>query len=135
VLFGGYLESYAVEHNRSVPVLVIKCIEAIESMGGLRKEGIYRVSGRQSSVEQLKHEFELDEDQVILDSRYDVFTIATVLKTYFREMKRPLFDFNIQSRLAYSSKLSKLFLYCNSDINAYSNFIKKPFLRSNDLVY
>lgn len=134
-MFGGYLESYAVEHNRSVPVLVTKCIEAIESMGGLQKEGIYRVSGRQSSVEQLKHEFELDEDQVILDSKYDVFTIATVLKTYFREMKRPLFDFNIQSRLAYSSKLSKLFSYCNDDINAYSNFIKKPFLRSNDLVY
>lgn len=134
-MFGGYLESYAVEHNRSVPVLVTKCIEAIESMGGLQKEGIYRVSGRQSSVEQLKHEFELDEDKVILDSKYDVFTIATVLKTYFREMKRPLFDFNIQSRLAYSSKLSKLFSYCNDDINAYSNFIKKPFLRSNDLVY
>ncbi|EIE88378.1 hypothetical protein RO3G_13089 [Rhizopus delemar RA 99-880] len=105
VLFGGYLESYAVEHNRSVPVLVTKCIEAIESMGGLQKEGIYRVSGRQSSVEQLKHEFELDEDKVILDSKYDVFTIATVLKTYFREMKRPLFDFNIQSRLAYSKTI------------------------------
>lgn len=106
VLFGGSLESYAIEHNRPVPVLVIKCIEAIEGMGGLQKEGIYRVSGRQSNVEQLKHQFELDEDQVILDNRHDVFTIATILKMYIRELKRPLLDFNVQSRLSYSSKVS-----------------------------
>lgn len=104
VLFGGSLESYAIEHNRPVPVIVEKCIDAIEAMGGLQKEGIYRVSGRQTNIEQLKHQFELDEDKVVLDSKYDVFTIATVLKMYIRELKRPLFDFNVQSRLTYSSK-------------------------------
>ncbi|KAG1441387.1 hypothetical protein G6F56_011508 [Rhizopus delemar] len=103
VLFGGSLESYAVEHNKPVPVLVQKCIEALESTNGLQKEGIYRVSGRQTSIEQLKHQFELDEEQVDLKD-YDVFTIATVLKSYFRELKRPLFDFNVQSRVTYSSK-------------------------------
>lgn len=104
VLFGGSLESYAIEHNRPVPVIVEKCIDAIEAMGGLQKEGIYRVSGRQTNIEQLKHQFELDEDKVVLDSKYDVFTIATILKMYIRELKRPLFDFNVQSRLTYSSK-------------------------------
>ncbi|KAG1221646.1 hypothetical protein G6F62_008993 [Rhizopus arrhizus] len=108
VLFGGSLESYAIEHNRPVPVLVIKCIEAIEGMGGLQKEGIYRVSGRQSNVEQLKHQFELDEDQVILDNRHDVFTIATILKMYIRELKRPLLDFNVQSRLSYSKHMPQV---------------------------
>ncbi|RCH87466.1 hypothetical protein CU098_006866, partial [Rhizopus stolonifer] len=103
VLFGGSLESYALEHNATVPKLVIKCIEAIENMGGLQKEGIYRVSGRQSNIEQLKHQFELDEDLVQLDP-YDVFTIATVLKMYIRELKRPLFDFSVQTRVSYSSK-------------------------------
>lgn len=104
MLFGGSLESYAIEHNRPIPVIVIKCIEAIERMGGLQKEGIYRVSGRQSNIEQLKHHFELDEDKVVLDSRFDVFTIATVMKMFIRELKRPLFDFSVQSRLSYSSK-------------------------------
>ncbi|KAL4214914.1 RhoGAP-domain-containing protein [Rhizopus microsporus] len=105
VLFGGSLESYAIEHNRPVPVIVEKCIDAIEAMGGLQKEGIYRVSGRQTNIEQLKHQFELDEDKVVLDSKYDVFTIATVLKMYIRELKRPLFDFNVQSRLTYSKNM------------------------------
>lgn len=102
-MFGGSLETYALEHNKTVPTLVTKCVEAIESMSGLQKEGIYRVSGRQSNIEQLKHQFELDEDKVVLDS-YDVFTIATVLKMYIRELKRPLFDFNVQTRSAYSSR-------------------------------
>lgn len=103
MLFGGSLEGYATEHNRTVPLIVVKCIESIEKMGGLQKEGIYRVSGRQTNIEQLKHQFELDEDKAVLDA-YDVFTIATVLKMYIRELKRPLFDFNVQTRSSYSSK-------------------------------
>ncbi|KAI8377074.1 hypothetical protein EDC96DRAFT_250769 [Choanephora cucurbitarum] len=101
VLFGGLLESYALEHNIAVPKIVTSCIEAVEKMGGLQKEGIYRVSGRQSNIEALKHQFELDEDRVQLDS-FDVFTIATVLKMYVRELKQPLFNFNIQTRTSYS---------------------------------
>ncbi|OBZ87466.1 hypothetical protein A0J61_04485 [Choanephora cucurbitarum] len=101
VLFGGLLESYALEHNIAVPKIVSSCIEAVEKMGGLQKEGIYRVSGRQSNIETLKHQFELDEDRVQLES-FDVFTIATVLKMYVRELKQPLFNFNIQTRTSYS---------------------------------
>lgn len=72
-------------------------------MGGLQKEGIYRLSGRQLNVEQLKHNFELDEMKASLDG-FDVVTIATVMKTYLRELKRPLFDFNVQSRASYNSE-------------------------------
>ncbi|KAI7903848.1 uncharacterized protein BX663DRAFT_505448 [Cokeromyces recurvatus] len=104
VLFGGSLEAYAVEHSRAVPLLVTKCIDAIEAMGGLQKEGIYRISGRQANIDQLKHQFELDEEKVNLDN-FDVFTIATVLKMYIRELKRPLFDFNVQTRSAYNKNM------------------------------
>ncbi|GAN09377.1 rhoGAP-domain-containing protein [Mucor ambiguus] len=107
VLFGGSLEGYAIEHNRTVPLLVVKCIDSIEKLGGLQKEGIYRVSGRQTNIEQLKHQFELDEDKVVLDA-YDVFTIATVLKMYIRELKRPLFDFNVQTRSSYSKNMPQI---------------------------
>ncbi|KAI9482855.1 MAG: Rho GTPase activation protein [Benjaminiella poitrasii] len=107
VLFGGSLETYAVEHNKTVPLLVIKCIDAIESMGGLQREGIYRISGRQANVDQLKHQFELDEERVTAEG-FDVFTIATVLKMYIRELKRPLFDFNVQTRSAYSKNMPQL---------------------------
>jgi hypothetical protein len=103
VLFGGDLESYSVEHNVPVPVIVTRCIEAIETLGGFQKEGIYRVSGRIANVEQLKHLFEMDENMVDVYS-YDVSTFATVLKTYFRELKRPLFELDSQTKTSYMSK-------------------------------
>ncbi|KAI9476413.1 MAG: hypothetical protein EXX96DRAFT_577119 [Benjaminiella poitrasii] len=101
ILFGSNLNEYAMEHNRTVPLLVTKCIESLELQGGLEKEGLYRVSGRQSNIDQLKSEFEKDEEAVDLDSK-DVFTIASVLKIYLRELKHPLFNLSMQERIEYS---------------------------------
>ncbi|CEG76018.1 hypothetical protein RMATCC62417_10977 [Rhizopus microsporus] len=103
LLFGSRLNDYANEHNRTVPLIVTKCIERVELLGGLEKEGIYRVSGRQSNIDLLKSEFEKDEELVeLVDSKYDVFTIASVLKLYLRELKDPLFDFPMDDRVTYS---------------------------------
>ncbi|CEG69519.1 hypothetical protein RMATCC62417_05580 [Rhizopus microsporus] len=103
LLFGSRLNDYAKEHNRTVPLIVTKCIERVELLGGLEKEGIYRVSGRQSNIDLLKSEFEKDEELVeLVDSKYDVFTIASVLKLYLRELKDPLFDFPMNDRVTYS---------------------------------
>ncbi|OBZ84182.1 Rho GTPase-activating protein 15 [Choanephora cucurbitarum] len=103
ILFGSNLNEYAVEHNRTIPLLVTKCIHSVEKLGGLEKEGIYRVSGRQSNVDQLKSEFERDEESVeLLESKFDVFTIAAVLKIYLRELKQPLFHLTMQERIDYS---------------------------------
>ena len=103
ILFGSNLNEYAAEHQCTVPLLVTKCIQAVEIHGGLEKEGIYRISGRQSNIDQLKNEFERDEEVVELDSK-DVFTIASVLKLYLRELKQPLFNLSMQDRIDYSSK-------------------------------
>ncbi|KAI8074342.1 uncharacterized protein B0P05DRAFT_512943 [Gilbertella persicaria] len=103
ILFGSNLNEYAIEHNRTVPLLVAKCIQSVEKLGGLEKEGIYRISGRQSNVDQLKSEFEKDEETVELaESKFDVFTIAAVLKIYLRELKQPLFNLSMQDRIEYS---------------------------------
>lgn len=75
---------------------------------GLQKEGIYRVSGRQSNIEALKHAFEENEEMDI-DKKYDVFTIATVLKIYLRELEEPLLKIDMQKRIQYSGK----FIYKN----------------------
>ncbi|KAI7903408.1 uncharacterized protein BX663DRAFT_508491 [Cokeromyces recurvatus] len=102
ILFGSNLNEYALEHNRTVPLLVTKCIQSVETQGGLEREGIYRVSGRQSSIDQLKNEFEKDEEAVDLDSK-DVFTVASVLKIYLRELKQPLFSLTMKERIEYST--------------------------------
>ncbi|KAI9498379.1 hypothetical protein BDB00DRAFT_968762, partial [Zychaea mexicana] len=102
--FGTSLDEYAAEYNRTVPLVVSKCIEAVERMGGLQKEGIYRISGRQSNVESLKYLFEKGEQEVNLEnSKYDVVTIASVLKIYLRELKQPLFNLSVQTRMEYAT--------------------------------
>lgn len=103
ILFGSSLNDYHMEHERSVPFLVTKCIAGVEQQGGLEKEGIYRISGRQTNVDALKNEFEKDEEAVDIE-KYDVFTIASVLKIYLRELKQPLFNLTMQDRIQYSSK-------------------------------
>jgi len=115
ILFGSNLNEYATEHQRTVPLLVTKCIEAVEVQGGLEKEGIYRISGRQSSIDQLKNEFERDEEAVELESK-DVFIIAAVLKVYLRELKQPLFNLSMQDRIEYSSKYG-----CNGTVQHAQN--------------
>lgn len=102
VHFGASLRGYAKIHGRNVPIIVERCTQAVESMGGLEKEGIYRISGRQSNINALKIEFEKDEN-VNLDS-IDVFTIASVLKVYLRELEEPLFPLSMTYRAEYSSK-------------------------------
>ncbi|ORY95547.1 hypothetical protein BCR43DRAFT_459372 [Syncephalastrum racemosum] len=104
VLFGSSLEDYARAHNRTVPLLVQKCIHAVESQGGLQREGIYRVSGRMTKFDTLKIEFEKDEEGIQLDEhKHDIFTIASVLKVYLRELDQPLFPLSVQYRMDYSN--------------------------------
>lgn len=97
------MEEYAREHHRIVPLVISKCINAIEELGGLQKEGIYRISPRQTNVDMLKAEFEKDEENFEFHSQYDVFTIATVLKIYLRELGSPLLKYNVEERMKYST--------------------------------
>lgn len=91
------------DHQRTVPLIVTKCIDAVEQMGGLQKEGIYRISGRQTNVDMLKTEFEKNEDTFQPQAQYDVFTIASVLKIYLRELIVPLVPYCISDRMTYST--------------------------------
>lgn len=105
MIFGTSLTEYAQQKHRSPPLLITKCIEAIERLGGLEKEGIYRVSGKQSNIEKIKHAFELEEQAVIIGQNEvpeDVFSIASVIKIFLRELKTPLFPFKLTDRLVYS---------------------------------
>ncbi|CAO3594059.1 unnamed protein product [Absidia cylindrospora] len=103
VLFGSSLDEYAMDHQRTVPLVVSKCINAVEQMGGLKKEGIYRISGRQTNVDMLKTEFEKNEETFQPQAHYDVFTIANVLKIYLRELAAPLVPYSVSDRLTYST--------------------------------
>lgn len=88
-------------------MILSRCIESVERLGGLEKEGIYRVSGKQTSIEKMKQAFERDEEAVSFgqnDVPEEVYCIASVIKIFLRELSTPLFPFSLADRITYSRK-------------------------------
>ncbi|KAG1383057.1 hypothetical protein G6F60_002255 [Rhizopus arrhizus] len=86
--------------GRPVPLLVTKCIEAVEKRG-LDYEGIYRKSGGAAQTKAIQLAFDQG-DSVDLcneDEFNDVCAITSALKQYFRELPNPLITFESYQEL------------------------------------
>lgn len=76
-----------------IPVVLDRLITTIE-MHGLYTEGIYRKSGVNSKVRELKTRMEeSDQDEVNFED-YQMHVLASVLKGFLREMPEPLLTFD-----------------------------------------
>ncbi|XP_070601641.1 SLIT-ROBO Rho GTPase-activating protein 2 isoform X6 [Erythrolamprus reginae] len=79
------------DSSHAIPLVVESCIRFI-SRHGLQHEGIFRVSGSQVEVNDIKNAFERGEDPLAGDQNdHDMDSIAGVLKLYFRGLEHPLF--------------------------------------------
>ncbi|XP_019736071.1 SLIT-ROBO Rho GTPase-activating protein 2 isoform X2 [Hippocampus comes] len=77
--------------GEAIPLMVESCIRFI-SRHGLQHEGIFRVSGSQVEVNDIKNAFERGEDPLAGDQNdHDMDSIAGVLKLYFRGLDQALF--------------------------------------------
>ncbi|KAG7494655.1 SLIT-ROBO Rho GTPase-activating protein 2 isoform X2 [Solea senegalensis] len=77
--------------GETIPLMVESCIRFI-SRHGLQHEGIFRVSGSQVEVNDIKNAFERGEDPLAGDENdHDMDSIAGVLKLYFRGLDHALF--------------------------------------------
>ncbi|KFP95192.1 SLIT-ROBO Rho GTPase-activating protein 2, partial [Haliaeetus albicilla] len=86
---------FFVDSSQAIPLVVESCIRFI-SRHGLQHEGIFRVSGSQVEVNDIKNAFERGEDPLAGDQNdHDMDSIAGVLKLYFRGLEHPLFPKDI----------------------------------------
>uniref|UniRef100_A0A8C9XG05 SLIT-ROBO Rho GTPase-activating protein 1 n=1 Tax=Sander lucioperca TaxID=283035 RepID=A0A8C9XG05_SANLU len=84
------LTSYS-DSTKAIPLLVESCIRYI-NLHGLQHQGIFRVSGSQVEVNDIKNSFERGNDPLIdEESNHDINSVAGVLKLYFRGLENPLF--------------------------------------------
>ncbi|NWR79102.1 SRGP2 protein, partial [Centropus unirufus] len=89
------LLAQAADSSQAIPLVVESCIRFI-SRHGLQHEGIFRVSGSQVEVNDIKNAFERGEDPLAGDQNdHDMDSIAGVLKLYFRGLEHPLFPKDI----------------------------------------
>ncbi|KAG8439608.1 hypothetical protein GDO86_005696 [Hymenochirus boettgeri] len=79
------------ESGQIIPLIVESCIRFI-NLYGLQHQGIFRVSGSQIEVNDIKNAFERGEDPLTDDqNNHDINSVAGVLKLYFRGLENPLF--------------------------------------------
>jgi hypothetical protein len=65
---------------------------------------LYRISPRQSTVQNLLHKIEIDEVAFQFARTEEIYTIAAILKLYLRRLPEPVFRWPLQERLAFSKE-------------------------------
>ncbi|KAG0039565.1 hypothetical protein BGZ82_007673 [Podila clonocystis] len=96
IMFGnGLLDQLELE-QRSVPLVVEKCIEAVDERG-LEVEGIYRRSGMAAEARQLVQAYDSGMHPDLMDSGLyqDICSITSVLKQYLRTLPEPLIPYDM----------------------------------------
>jgi len=87
--------------DRLVPIIVEKCILAVEALA-MDYEGIYRKTGGASQSKMITQLFERgDYDAFDLrdsDQFNDICSVTSVLKTYFRSLPNPLLTFELHEQ-------------------------------------
>ncbi|KAI1726314.1 rhoGAP domain-containing protein [Ditylenchus destructor] len=73
-----------------LPVFLTKCLEFIESNGGMEMEGLYRVPGNQSQVAELEKAFRKSDKVDLRSINIPVHATATALKKFLDGLQEPL---------------------------------------------
>ncbi|TSM04887.1 SLIT-ROBO Rho GTPase-activating protein 3 [Bagarius yarrelli] len=105
-LFSGDMLSFIQSSGQQIPLVVESCIRFI-NLHGLHHEGIFRVPGSQSEVNNIRDAFERGEDP-LTDGECDIDSVAGVLKLYFRDLEKPLFPEESFSRLMDSVQIENM---------------------------
>lgn len=104
-LFGTELEVRADYEKTTIPGIVKRCIAEVESRG-MDVEGIYRKSGGNSQVTQVKDGFEREPTSFdISDPDLDIHAITSGLKQYFRKLPTPLITYDVYDTLIELTKI------------------------------
>lgn len=80
------------DEDAKLPAVVYRCIEYLRFRKASNEEGLFRLSGSNLVIKTLKERFnqEGDIDLCRDDELYDVHAVASLFKTYFRELPSPL---------------------------------------------
>ncbi|KAM9323718.1 ralA-binding protein 1 isoform 2-T2 [Pholidichthys leucotaenia] len=78
-----------------LPAIFRECVDYIENYG-MKCEGIYRVSGMKSKIDELKAAYDREECPCL--EEYDPHTVASLLKQYLRELPENLLGRDLAQR-------------------------------------
>ncbi|XP_053327706.1 rac GTPase-activating protein 1-like [Spea bombifrons] len=92
----GVLADYAPVTSPRVPSLVIQCVNEIEKRG-LSERGIYRLSGGDRQVKDLKQKLLCGKAKAQQLAKEDIHAVCGALKDFLRNLEEPLLTFSLHS--------------------------------------
>ncbi|XP_061695421.1 rac GTPase-activating protein 1 [Syngnathoides biaculeatus] len=90
----GVLADYVPNVSPKIPPLVVHCVGEIEQRG-LHEAGLYRLSGADRTVKELKEKFLRSKTVPVLSKVDDIHAITGLLKDFLRNLKDPLLTFHL----------------------------------------
>ncbi|XP_045912495.1 rac GTPase-activating protein 1 isoform X2 [Micropterus dolomieu] len=101
----GVLADYVPDTSPMIPSLVVHCISEIEQRG-LHEAGLYRLSGSDRTVKELKEKFLRSKTVPVLSKVDDVNAITGLLKDFLRNLKEPLLTFRLNRPFMEAAEVS-----------------------------
>uniref|UniRef100_A0A674P6K9 Rac GTPase-activating protein 1 n=1 Tax=Takifugu rubripes TaxID=31033 RepID=A0A674P6K9_TAKRU len=101
----GVLADYVSSTAPMIPALVVHCINEIENRG-LHETGLYRLSGADRQVKELKEKFLRCKTVPVLSKVDDIHVITGVLKDFLRNLKEPLLTFSLNRPFMEAAEIS-----------------------------
>uniref|UniRef100_A0A8C5Q8J0 Uncharacterized protein n=1 Tax=Leptobrachium leishanense TaxID=445787 RepID=A0A8C5Q8J0_9ANUR len=93
----GVLADFAPSSSPRIPSLVIQCVHEIERRG-LAERGIYRLSGCDRQVKELKQKLLNGKVKAQQLEREDIHAVCGALKEFLRNLQEPLLTFSLHSQ-------------------------------------
>ncbi|PFH60491.1 hypothetical protein XA68_10881 [Ophiocordyceps unilateralis] len=94
--------------NVPLPSVVYRCIEYLSSKNGTTEEGIFRLSGSNVVIKQLRERFNTESDVNLLtdEQYYDIHAVASLLKLYLRELPTMILTRDLQREFLATTEIA-----------------------------
>ncbi|NWI11044.1 RGAP1 protein, partial [Crypturellus soui] len=101
----GTLMDFVPTTHPMIPSIIVHCVNEIEQRG-LRETGLYRVSGCDKTVKELKEKFLRAKSVPLLSKVDDIHAVCGLLKDFLRNLKEPLLTFRLNKTFMEAAEIS-----------------------------
>ncbi|NXU00875.1 RGAP1 protein, partial [Buphagus erythrorhynchus] len=101
----GTLMDFVPSTPPMIPSIIVHCVNEIEQRG-LHETGIYRISGCDKTVRELKEKFLRAKNVPLLSKVDDIHAICGLLKDFLRSLKEPLLTFRLNKTFMEAAEIS-----------------------------
>ncbi|NXH67632.1 RGAP1 protein, partial [Hydrobates tethys] len=101
----GTLMDFVPSTPPMIPSIIVHCVNEIEQRG-LHEMGLYRISGCDKTVRELKEKFLRGKNIPLLSKVDDIHAICGLLKDFLRSLKEPLLTFRLNKTFMEAAEIS-----------------------------